>query len=110
VSEEWKDEPEKPFFGSLFGGMFAPPTEEDKARWAREKAENDGKAALAALTLRAYGHVPCLKCGGETSKVRHCQGGCHRRTDAGDGEHMHWTCKTCRYEWFTHTLDQGVDA
>ena len=60
----------------------------------------------------------CAKCGSDDILVRwHGKGGDHRSRDYAvcekygrdngnpPGEHLHFHCRTCQWDWFTETAD-----
>lgn len=52
--------------------------------------------------------MTCIKCGGDAIHMsyhrgaRYCLWGSHAD---GSGEHLHYTCRTCQYDWSCPTLD-----
>lgn len=55
--------------------------------------------------------LPCPKCGDADVSVHYCDG-CRLRTYAskcrhGDTEHLHRSCRRCRFEWITYDV---IDA
>lgn len=107
--EEWKDEDEAPRnpWGSLFFTVGAPETAEQKAERLAKEAQADLLGELLPPLRLAH---RCVKCGHDQTKTRYCSGTASWcRDKCGKHEHMHRTCKRCKYEWYEKPLS-GEDS
>jgi hypothetical protein len=74
---------------------------------------SDQEARSAATKLGTVAKLACAKCRGEDILVRwHTHGGRYGEGGCGYyakvieyGEHLHYTCRTCQYEWIGAPAD-----